>query len=1337
MRRLLLLSLLALCPLFAQTAKIDPRLRSAAPGDRLQVFVLLREQPQRLIYERAAAATSWRRRVLEDDLARQSKMVRPDTQAVAEGRRELDSLEIGARQAAAAGMKAAVQRAQDLVEARLKALGATGVTRFFAVNMLAAEVPAESLDALAADPDVAEIFPRLEYRTEVLGTILSLNAPFLWEGPFSWTGRGETVAVLDTGIRSTHPAFNGVELDSQVFLRDASASDCFSDLNDTGEDRQGHGTHVSGIVAGQPITGFENHYGVAPRLGKLVSVKVGFRTRAIQGRCADGQGSFADRDILSGLEYVLTQTSAKIINCSFGADIPADDDPQSRIFDRLADVFGVTFVIAAGNSGPRASTVGTPGLAYNAITVANMDIRRTADRADDAVNPSSSRGPTRGGRFKPDLAAPGTNVFAADYASNVLVSKTGTSMASPAVAGAAALLRQGGVTDPLALKATLINSSEGDGWKPDAGWGYLNLQKVPEHTIVRSEIPPASVRYFRGTLGTTLRATLTWNRHPFEDARTTPVFHDLDLALYTRVDNTRVSISDSGQNNVEQVLARGGAAAEMVLKVIAVNERFGGGLTAEPYALAISQKGWTAVEGPRLSVECQAPASVAPSAALAVTCTAANQGQLEAFRVNLGLRLPAGFTAIDPFVIGTIAPGAAVTRTFTIQAPAASVDAELTATAAGVAFDDTVAANSTIRLRVGGGGPTTPVLTAAPTALTFRATAGGAAPAPAPLEIRSSGGAASFTALTSEGWLRVTPANGTAPATLQVTATPGSLPAGTHTGAVTLTADGLPAPVQIAVSLIVAASSTPTVKVEERLMARSVDFSQGCTKPAAVTSFVASDRQARLWFLVSGVKAGDRPLVEWYGPSGSLFQSTPLTSPDSDGTWCFAPGLDLASIPEATRAGNWRARVLWNGGELFVENFSVTGLAQVINRMIAGAIPENQGCALPNAQTEFRTSDDRVYLWYLVGGYKPGDQPTVEWVSPNGETYREALWNPTPDSTSNRCYWDSIEIANIDAGVREGRWTVRVKWNGSVLFSLPFTIAPPVDVERRLMTKAATSELSCSVPPETSAFLPGDATAALWFNVARARKGDVVKADWISPDGETYTTMEWDPLDEPGNWCLWGWIEVSGTDAATKTGRWKARVSWNGTPVFTQEFSIAPAALEGARMTKELRDPLCDAPDAVSGFLTTDPRAALWFLVRGAKPGDRPRVEWYSPDGSRFRAGQWEPLSEEGDYCFTSTLSIADSGPAERPGQWRSRVIWNDSELFEIPFRIDPPQGASAAEAAQPQGEAEAPARIEAASDQSADVKSERRPGPPSPGVIIRSVKPGRGTGGGTGRGRR
>src|SRR6185369_17791104 len=131
----------------------------------------------------------------------------------------------------------------------------------------------------------------------------------------------------------------------------------------------------------------------------------------------------------------------------------------------------LTILIAAGNEGPDASTLDTPGTGYNAITVAAMNDAATASRGDDSAANFSSRGPTKSGRSKPDIAAPGQLIHAAAYNSDGLLAMQGTSMATPHIAGAAALLTQLGITDPLAIKAVLINSADGAGWKADIGWG--------------------------------------------------------------------------------------------------------------------------------------------------------------------------------------------------------------------------------------------------------------------------------------------------------------------------------------------------------------------------------------------------------------------------------------------------------------------------------------------------------------------------------------------------------------------------------------------------------------------------------------------------------------------------------------------------------------------------------------------------------------------------------------------------------------------------------------------------------------------------------------------------
>ncbi|MEH0420355.1 S8 family peptidase [Streptomyces sp. B21-083] len=244
-----------------------------------------------------------------------------------------------------------------------------------------------------------------------------IGAPEAWAAGYD--GKGVKVAVLDTGVDGTHPDLRG-RID---------AAKNFSEAADT-VDRVGHGTHVASTVAGSGAHSGGKYKGVAPG------------ARLISGKVLDDSGSGEESGIIAGAQWAVAQ-GAKVINLSLGGPDSPGDDPLEQAVNELSASSGALFVIAAGNEGPAAGTVGSPGSAAAALTVGAVD--RT-----DAMAEFSSRGPTADGSLKPDLTAPGVDIVAAkaaegtdgDPAADGYVSMSGTSMATPHVAGAAAILAQ-------------------------------------------------------------------------------------------------------------------------------------------------------------------------------------------------------------------------------------------------------------------------------------------------------------------------------------------------------------------------------------------------------------------------------------------------------------------------------------------------------------------------------------------------------------------------------------------------------------------------------------------------------------------------------------------------------------------------------------------------------------------------------------------------------------------------------------------------------------------------------------------------------------------------------
>ncbi|UCM86603.1 S8 family peptidase [Streptomyces marincola] len=235
-------------------------------------------------------------------------------------------------------------------------------------------------------------------------SVPQVGAPEAWEAGYD--GTGTTIAVLDTGIDATHP-----DLDGQVVAaRNFSGSD-------SAEDRDGHGTHVASTAAGG---------GAAPGVAPGASL--------LNGKVLDDTGFGRESDIIEAMQWAV-DSGADIVNMSLGTDDGPGIDPMEEAVNTLSAQSDTLFVIAAGNSGPHAGTVGSPGSAAAALTVGAVD-------KSGALADFSSVGPVIGNAaLKPDVTAPGVDIRAA-VPGGGYATLSGTSMATPHVAGAAALLAQ-------------------------------------------------------------------------------------------------------------------------------------------------------------------------------------------------------------------------------------------------------------------------------------------------------------------------------------------------------------------------------------------------------------------------------------------------------------------------------------------------------------------------------------------------------------------------------------------------------------------------------------------------------------------------------------------------------------------------------------------------------------------------------------------------------------------------------------------------------------------------------------------------------------------------------
>jgi len=327
-----------------------------------------------------------------------------------------------------------VRYRQDVVRSRSVRVGVQASHVFKLTPTLAATMSGDDIGALSEEGDVEFIWLDEEIHTCIDRSVPAIAVPAVWDA--GYRGTGIKIGIVDTGIDRTHPDFAGRIVDGSSFV-----SDDYQDDN-------GHGTHVASICAGSGAAQGGTYTGVAPE-ARLYIAKV-----------LDRSGSGSMSGVMAGVEWAVDR-GVQVINMSLGGSGSSDGQDALSLTCNAAVARGIVVCVAAGNEGPMARTVGSPGAAADVITIGAVDRR-------DRMASFSSRGPTRDGRTKPDLCFPGVDIVAARATGTTMGSPlgdrytaaSGTSMATPHAAGLAALLLQARMgASPAQIKAAFMDTA--------------------------------------------------------------------------------------------------------------------------------------------------------------------------------------------------------------------------------------------------------------------------------------------------------------------------------------------------------------------------------------------------------------------------------------------------------------------------------------------------------------------------------------------------------------------------------------------------------------------------------------------------------------------------------------------------------------------------------------------------------------------------------------------------------------------------------------------------------------------------------------------------------------
>jgi len=358
-------------------------------------------------------------------------------------------------------------------------------SQFRSINAFAGDVSEDGLEELISDDNVIRIYydeqhevpepesnvPQMSISTGAIGANES------WA--MGCNGTGIDVGVIDTGIDYTHPDLGGCSVVNWVAgtcrVKVVGGYD-FGDGDTNPKPNSdaypySHGTHVAGTVAANGTV-----VGVAPR-ANLYALKV-----------IDASAHLYDSYIISAVDWAIAH-DLDVMTMSIGGTTYSLNDgvgATELVFDYAIDS-GLVVTLSAGNSGDGTGTIGTPTAAAKVITVGASDDHSTTSPSDDTIASFSSRGPSAFGRLDPDVVAPGVEIYST-IPGGTYDSWGGTSMATPHVAGAAALMLScdAGLS-PTEIRARLMHTATNiTGHVFDKGPGLINVSKAMTYNLTAS-----------------------------------------------------------------------------------------------------------------------------------------------------------------------------------------------------------------------------------------------------------------------------------------------------------------------------------------------------------------------------------------------------------------------------------------------------------------------------------------------------------------------------------------------------------------------------------------------------------------------------------------------------------------------------------------------------------------------------------------------------------------------------------------------------------------------------------------------------------------------------------